>query len=124
VVKVNSWAELEVYKQLFSLQQQIFEVTKSWPKEEMYALTDQVRRSSRAVGANIAEAWAKRRYPAHFLSKLTDADSELQETPHWLVSAEACGYLDQETAVQLRSKAETAGRQLGSMMNQYDRFCF
>lgn len=71
--KVNSWRELATYKTAFELQQRIFEVSKSWPREESYSLTDQIRRSSRSIGANIAESWAKRRYPAHFKSKLTDA---------------------------------------------------
>ena len=71
--------------------------TKLRSKKEMYALTDQIRRSSRSVGANIAEAWSKRRYPAHFTSKLTDADAELQETLHWLIcAAEAANGADVE----------------------------
>ncbi len=94
--KVNSVRELDVYQSAFSLQQEIFAVSKAFPREETYSLTDQIRRSSRSIGANLSEAWAKRRYPAHFLSKLTDADGELQETLHWLSSAEACEYLGVE----------------------------
>ena len=89
---VSNYRELEVYKAALSFQQAVFTATKAFPKEETYSLTDQVRRSSRAIGANLAEAWAKRRYPAHFLSKLTDADGELQETLHWLRTAHLCGY--------------------------------
>ena len=79
---IRSFRELRAYKAAFELQQAIFKVTQSWPSEERYALTDQVRRSSRSIGANISEAWAKRKYPAHFVSKLSDADGELQETSH------------------------------------------
>jgi four helix bundle protein len=91
--KVDSFIDLEVYRSGFVLQQAIFEASKKWPRNEDYSLTDQIRRSSRSVGANIAEAWAKRRYPAHFLSKLTDSDGELQETLHWLLTARDSGYL-------------------------------
>jgi four helix bundle protein len=122
--KVNSVRELEAYKTAFELQQEIFRVSKNFPKEETYSLTDQIRRSSRSIGANLSEAWAKRRYPAHFLSKLTDADGELQETLHWLASAEACEYLNKEQSSQLRNTAEIIGRQLGAMINRYESFCF
>ncbi len=77
---VKSYRDLEVYKLTRQLSLEIYELTKSFPKEEMYSLTDQIRRSSRSVGAQIAEAWAKRRYEKHFISKLTDADGEQQET--------------------------------------------
>jgi len=90
----------------------------------MYALTDQVRRSSRAVGPNLAEARAKRRYPAHFLSKLTDADSRLQQKIHWLASAQACGYIDEDESLQLHAQAAAAARKLGPMINQYESLCF
>lgn len=90
---IRSFRNLRVYQEMFALQQDIFAWSKPWPKDEKFALTDQVRRSSRAMGSNIAESWAKRRYPAHFVSKLTDADGEAQETSHWLATAMACGYL-------------------------------
>jgi four helix bundle protein len=122
--KANSVRELEVYQAAFALQQAIFRLSKSFPKEEMYSLTDQIRRASRSIGANLSEAWAKRRYPAHFLSKLTDADGELQETQHWLATAEACGYLGADELTNLSEKAEAVGRQLGSMLNKYESFCF
>ncbi|MEY3896906.1 MAG: hypothetical protein RLZZ214_2427 [Verrucomicrobiota bacterium] len=122
--KVNSVRELDVYKAAFSLQQEIFLISKRFPKEETYSLTDQIRRSSRSIGANLAEAWAKRKYPAHFLSKLTDSDGELQETLHWLASAEACEYIDQEQLYHLQEKAEILGKQLGTMINRYESFCF
>ncbi len=122
--KVNSWRDLGTYKSVFELQQRIFEVSKSWPREESYSLTDQIRRSSRSIGANIAESWAKRRYPAHFKSKLTDADGELQETLHWLDTAKACGYIDNAQCTDLSSLAQNTGKQLGSMINQHESFCF
>lgn len=123
-MKINSWRELEVYQSAFELQQKIFELSKTWPAEERYSLTDQIRRSSRSIGANVTEAWAKRRYPAHFVSKLTDSDGELQETLHWLASAEACGYVDSVTSEKLQIQAATLGRQLGSMINKHESFCF
>jgi four helix bundle protein len=122
--KVKSWRELGTYKSAFELQQRIFEVSKTWPREESYSLTDQIRRSSRSIGANIAESWSKRRYPAHFKSKLTDADGELQETLHWLDTAKACGYVKESECADLLSLAESAGKQLGSMINQHESFCF
>ena len=79
---IASFRDLRVYQLAMELQQQIFELTRAFPKEETYSLTDQIRRSSRSVGANLAEAWHKRRYPAHFVSKLTDADAEQAETQH------------------------------------------
>jgi four helix bundle protein len=78
----KSFRDLDVYKAAFKLQQLVFQASRKWPAEERYSLTDQIRRSSRSIGANLAEAWSKRRYPAHFLSKLTDADGEFQETLH------------------------------------------
>ena len=122
--KVNSVRELEVYKGAFALQQAIFVLSKSFPREETYSLTDQIRRASRSVGANLSEAWAKRRYPAHFLSKLTDSDGELQETLHSLETAEACEYLKPEQGLVLQEQAAAVGRQLGSMIVRYETFCF
>jgi four helix bundle protein len=122
--KVNSVRELDVYQGAFTLQQAIFVISRSFPKDETYSLIDQIRRSSRSVGANLSEAWAKRHYPAHFLSKLTDADGELQETLHWLTSAEACGYMNAEESSVLQNQASHVGRQLGSMIIRYESFCF
>ena len=119
----QSFSDLEVYQQAFEFQQLIFEKTKLFPRDEVYSLTDQVRRSSRSIAANIAEAWAKRRYPAHFLSKLTDADGELQETLHWLCSAQACGYLDQAACDHLKTTAQSIGAMLGKMMSNHTSWC-
>jgi len=120
---IRTFRDLEVYKSAFKFQQQVFELSKNWPKEETYALTGQIRRSTRAVGANIAEAWAKRRYEAHFVSKLTDADGELQESLHWISSAEACAYITEETAQSLILGLESIGRQLGAMISKSALFC-
>jgi four helix bundle protein len=86
-------------------------------------LTDQIRRSSRSVGAQIAEAWAKRRYEKHFVSKLSDADGEQMETQHWIESALDCGYLAENRAAQLLAQVEEIGRMLNSMIQQADKFC-
>jgi four helix bundle protein len=120
---VQSYRELDVYKEAIRLQQAVFEISKAFPKEETYSLTDQVRRSSRSIGANLAEAWAKRRYPAHFLSKLTDADGELQETLHWLRTARLSGYLAEESSHDLAEAATKVGRMLGAMIAGYESFC-
>ena len=120
---VQSFKDLDVYRGAFKLQQKLFAASKRWPDTEKFALTDQIRRSSRSIGANIAEAWAKRRYPAHFLSKLTDSDGELQETVHWLESAFACQYLTQIEHGDLIAEALRIGKQLGSMINEYESFC-
>jgi four helix bundle protein len=93
---IDRFEKLHVYQQAFERSMQIFECSKSWPKEEQYALTDQIRRSSRAVCANIAEAWCKRQFERHFSSKLSDAHAEASETRVWLHFASRCGYLSDE----------------------------
>jgi four helix bundle protein len=120
---VKSFKDLEVYKLSRKLSKDIFDISKKFPKKEMYSLTDQVRRSSRSIGAQIAEAWAKRRYEKHFLSKLTDADAEQQETQHWIETANDCTYLSEEMTTQLLKQYITLGKMLGSMMNKSDIFC-
>ena len=94
--KISSFKDLRVYKLAFELQQQIFETSKRFSVEERYALTDQIRRASRSIGANLGEAWQKRRYVAHLVSKLTDADGEQAETQHWLDTATACNYFSEK----------------------------
>jgi len=101
---VQDVRELEVYKLSFSIQQQIFHLSREFPKEEMYSLTDQIRRASRSVGANLCEAWGKRRYLANFISKLADAIGETEETIHWLETASACKYLPHETMISLKKQ--------------------
>lgn len=120
---VKSVRELEVYKLSRQLAKEIFEVSKKFPKEEMYSLTDQVRRSSRSIGAQITEAWAKRRYEKHFTSKLTDADGEQQETQHWIETALDCSYLSSETANDLLSQYASIGKMLNSMISKSSSFC-
>lgn len=115
--------DLEVYKLAFELQRKIFCITKSFPKEEMYSLTDQVRRSSRSVGANIREAWAKRRYPAHFVSKLSDSDGESEETIHWVLSALDCKYISEETKEELFGEYKHVSGMLNKMMDNADSWC-
>lgn len=96
--RIQSHEELDVYRLAFETAMRIFEVSKRFPREETYALTDQIRRSSRAVCSNIAEAWRKRRYEAAFVSKLNDAESEGAETQTWLRFAVECGHLSQKLA--------------------------
>jgi four helix bundle protein len=119
----ESFRDLVVYQNARKLAKSIFELIKSFSKEEMYSLTDQVRRSSRSVGAQIAEAWAKRRYKKHFVSKLTDADGEQQETQHWIETAEDCRYLSLEQTQKLNSSLSEIGRMINSMINKADIFC-
>lgn len=121
--RVGSFRELLVYQKSRQLALEIFQLTKRFPKEEMYALTDQIRRSSRSIGGQIAEAWAKRRYEKHFVSKLTDADGEQQETQHWIGVAYDCAYWDRTTATDLREKCQEIGRLLGGMLEKADQFC-
>ena len=92
-MRINSAKDLNVYKKAYALSMEIFNLSKGWPTEERYSLTDQIRRSSRSVCANLREAWAKRRYEAHFISKLTDCDGENSETDTWLDYAKDCEYL-------------------------------
>lgn len=120
---IKSYRELEAYKAAFGLQQDIFVLSKMWPREELYSLTDQIRRSSRSIGANLAEAWAKRRYPAHFMSKLTDSDGELQETGHWIDTALACEYLTADNYQDISTRLESVGRKIGGIMAKHETFC-
>ena len=119
----QSFRNLIVYKKSRQLQQEIFKLTRKFPKDENFSLTDQIRRSSRSIGANLAESWAKRRYEKHFISKLTDADGEQMETQHWIETALDCEYIDQKTSVQLLDKCLEIGRMLGGMMEKSELFC-
>jgi four helix bundle protein len=121
--RIESFRELNVYKMAFELQQEIFALTKEFPKEELYSLTDQIRRSSRSIGANIAESWQKRRYPAHFVSKLSDADGEQAETQHWLETSFKCKYISNEEKRGLLENCKKTGRMLGKMMAEPERWC-
>jgi four helix bundle protein len=121
--KIRSFRDLKVYKAAFQLQQEIFELTKRFPKEELYSLTDQIRRSSRSIGSNIAEAWQKRRYEAHFVSKLSDSDGEQAETQHWLDTSYECAYISADEHQCLLEKCKEIGRMLGGMMSNPEPFC-
>ena len=120
---VKSFRDLEVYKLSRQLSGIIFEISKKFPKEEMYSITDQIRRSSRSVGAQIAEAWGKRKFEKHFVSKLTDADAEQLETQHWIETAFDCSYVSKETSVDLIKKYSSIGKMLNSMINKAESFC-
>ena len=114
---IRSAKDLEVYKLAFSLSMEVFEKSKNFPDEEKYALTSQIRRSSRSVCLNLREAWAKRRYEAHFLSKLTDCDGEASETDTSLDYANACNYISEEAHADLTARYRKLGAMLGKMIN-------
>jgi four helix bundle protein len=111
---IRTHRDLEVYQTAFTLAMQIFQESKSFQKGEQYSLTDQVRRSSRSVCSNLAEAWRKRRYEASFLSKLSDAEAEAAETQVWLEFAVECGYLNIETGQALQTSYNNV---LGKIVN-------
>ncbi|CAH8283897.1 four helix bundle protein [Mariniflexile fucanivorans] len=114
--------KLLAYQKSFELAMMIFEISKSFPKEELYSLTDQIRRSSRSVSANIAEAYRKRIYPKHYVSKLTDADGENSETSTWLDFALACNYLDKEKHLELTELGIEVGKLVYYMINNPNKF--
>ena len=116
-MQISSATELKVYQLAYALAMEIFRLSKAWPTEEKYSLTDQVRRSSRGVCTNLREAWAKRRYEAHFVSKLTDADGENGETDTWLDFAKACGYQAEADRARLAADCRQVGAMLGGMLN-------
>src|ERR1039457_635187 len=121
--RVKTATDLEVYKLAFVQATKIFVMSKTWPAEEKYSLTDQIRRCSRSVCANLREAWAKRKYPAHFASKLTDADAENGETETWLDLAFQCGYLPEQNYKALKATCARIGAMLGRMLATSDSFC-
>ena len=116
-MRLNSAKDLEVYKKAYRLAMRIFEVSKRFPPEERFALTGQIRRSSRSVCLNLREGWAKRRYEAHFVSKLTDCDGENSETDSSLDFARDCGYITTEEHQDLTCACAEVGRMLGGMIN-------
>ncbi|HMB96706.1 MAG TPA: four helix bundle protein [Tepidisphaeraceae bacterium] len=115
--KVRTHRDLEVYQRAFAAAMQIFELSKQFPKEETYSLTDQVRRSSRSVYANLAEAWRKRRYAAAFVSKLSDAETEAAETQVWIEFAVKCNYWDRSTGADLYKTYHSVIRTIVGMIN-------
>lgn len=121
-MRINSAKNLKAYQEAYALAMEIFEVSKSWPSEEKYSLTDQIRRASRSVCSNLREAWAKRRYEAHFISKLTDVDGENSEIDTWLEFAKDCGYLSITDHQRLSEKCNSVGKMLGSMLKTPEPF--
>ena len=121
-MKLNSAKDLEVYKKGYKLAMAVFEVSKGFPPEERFALTGQIRRSSRSVCLNLREAWAKRRYEAHFVSKLTDCDGENSETDSALDFCRDCGYLTVSQHRELTELCGEVGRMLGSMIRSPESF--
>ena len=115
--------DLRVYKTAFENAMKIYDLSKQWPKEEQYALTDQIRRSSRSICSNIAEAWSERRYIAHFVSKLSDADGEASETQVWLAFAHRCGYLTESNYPSLTQRYKAISGGLVKMMSEPDKWC-
>ncbi len=120
---VQDYTGLKVYKLGFESAMRIFQLSKKWPNIEKYSLIDQIRRSSRSVCGNIAEAWRKRRYPASFVSKLSDADTEAGETEVWLDFAFNCGYLDKIEHNELRDHYDHICRMLAKMMDNPESWC-
>lgn len=121
--QINRVKDLNVYKLGFDTAMEIFHISKNFPKEEKYALTDQIRRSSRSVCSNLAEAWRKRRYPAVFINKLTDSEQEAAETQTWLEFADKCGYIDKTLYQTLNDKYEHIFAMLITMERKVDSFC-
>jgi four helix bundle protein len=121
-VIIRSAKELEVYRKAYALAMRIFQLSKGFPPEERYALTGQIRRSSRSVCMNLREAWAKRRYAAHFVSKLTDCDGENGETDTSLDFARDCGYVAADEHAGLAAQSQEIGRMLGSMIRNPKSF--
>ena len=121
-MKIESAKDLIVYKRAFELSMLVFHMTKRFPPEERFALVSQVRRSARSVCLNLREAWAKRRYPNHFISKLTDADGEKSETDSSLDFALACEYITEQEHEVTTSMCSEIGKMLGTMMNMPEKF--
>jgi len=119
----KSFRDLAVYQKAKKVSRGIFEISKGFPKEETYSLTSQIRRASRSIGAQIAEAWAKRRYERHFVSKLTDADAEQMETQHWIDEAYDCQYLNPKQKEELTGELMEVGQMLNSMIDKAHSFC-
>ncbi|MCZ7646339.1 MAG: four helix bundle protein [Planctomycetota bacterium] len=123
LIHAERFQDLAVYQKAWQVSRTIYQLSKSFPKEETYSLTSQVRRSSRSVGAQIAEAWAKRRYPREFVRKMTEADAEQMETQHWIREAFACGFIDEATGAHLTESCGEIGRMLAAMIAKTNRFC-
>lgn len=121
-MRLQSAEDLIVYQKAYSLAMEIFRISKRFPAEERYALTGQIRRSSRSVCQNLKEAWAKRRYEAHFISKLTDCDGENDETDTSLDFAKDCEYISEEEHKKLVAQRVEVGRMLGAIIREPQKF--
>ncbi len=121
--RIRSVRDLIVYQKAFDSAMKIFEITKKFPKEEMYSLTDQIRRSSRAVCSNLSEAWRKRKYKAVFINKLTDSEQEAAETQTWLEFALRCHYIDEQNFERLDKDYEEIFAMLFNVERKADSFC-
>jgi four helix bundle protein len=119
---IRSYKELRVYKAAMDAAMRIFELTKKFPADERYSLTDQMRRASRSVCANVGEGWRKRRYRAHFVSKLTDSEGEAEETRVWLEFSWRCGYMSHEQAEELDQQYDRIIGQLVRMIDNPDHW--
>ena len=119
---MGDFKDLKAYQKAFSLAMEIFHTSKNFPKEERYSLTSQIRRSSRSVCSNIGEGYRKRLYRAHFLSKISDADTENSETQVWLDFALACDYIDTETKANLNELSPEIGKLLNHMINNPEKY--
>ena len=122
--KIKSVRDLDVYKLAFKCAMEIFQITKSFPPEERYSLTDQIRRSSRSVCSNLSEGWRKRRYKAMFINKLSDSAQEASETQTWLEFSLACKYISEKEFSQLDNEYEIILGKLNRMDQKADTFCF
>jgi four helix bundle protein len=120
---VSDFKELRIYQHAFQAAKTLQALSGDWPDSEKYAMSDQIRRSSRSVCANIAEAWFKRRYPDHFVSKLSDASSEAAETIVWIEFAQEYDYLSKDTAVELEDRYRQTIGGLIKIMNNPDPWC-
>jgi four helix bundle protein len=121
-IRINSYKELRVYREAMELAMEVFEMTKAYPKEERYSLTDQIRRSSRSVCANTAEAWRKRRYRAAFVAKLSDVETEACETQVWLEMSAKCKYITTEIETSLSDRYEKLIAQIVTMIDGADKW--
>ena len=122
--KIKTHQDLNVFKLSFEAGMEVFEITKKFPKEEMYSLTDQIRRSSRSVSGNIAEAFRKRKYPKSFVAKLSDSEGEAAETQVWLDYAIKCKYIDIETHTGLNDKYDHIIAMLVNMSTKPENWSF
>lgn len=120
---VNFYYELDVYKLFRQLAKDVYSISEGFPAEEKFSLTDQIRKSSRSVGAQIAESWAKRRYVNHFISKLNDADAEQYETKHWIEVAFDCKLVNEKDQDLIINSCEIINQKLNAMISKANLFC-